>query len=103
MADYLITAIQKDSSSEITHCLVHEFDGKTAYMGVKKTKNQVIASIDSGDTFKTARWNYSQNYWITEAEVGTVTRAGSRYLRSHEDRRVNDNLDNLLPLANLGL
>ncbi len=103
---YGISAVEFDVDNghrHVSHVIMHEIDGTSVARGVKYTRAQVLQKLDAQFTVETMRWNYLHPEWIIGARVTTYTRNDTRYLRSHLDASTTDNLDNLLPLPNLGL
>lgn len=103
MADYLVTAVGKDVDDNITHLLIHKTKGDEVNPGFVVSKAIVISAIRNGHTFTTAKWDYEVSLWDSEEALKVVKRGENEYLRSHQDDTISDNLDNLLPLRNLGL
>jgi len=104
-ADYLISAVRFSKNGDhryISHVLLHEDGENSIGIGVKKTKDEVIKLIDDEKTVRTIRWSYQTALWNNGAEVSTEKRGDIRYLRTHPDASVQDNLDNLLPLGDIG-
>jgi hypothetical protein len=101
-ADYLISGIWKTengNSTYISHVMLHQDSETTIYKGIKTSRADVIKLLDSGKTVKTITWNYTSGSFRAGEFVGTVTVDNVRYLRSHQDGKVTDNLDNLIKMA----
>lgn len=96
-ADYLISGVWfSGGTKNVSHVQIHVDNGDSIGPGQKRSSAEVIASIKAGRTFKTIVWNYSSGAFNPGAEVGYVTEGGREYLRTHRDRTVTDNLDNML-------
>lgn len=95
-ADYLLSHVRRDSNGNVTSVLMHEDTGKSVLSRGIKTKNEVIALIKSGYTFKTILWGYPN--WIKGADVHIVKISNEEYIRTDPNKTGKDNLDNLIPL-----
>ena len=104
-ADYLISGVyfatRMNGAKYISHVQLHTQSDKGITDGIKIGKDEVIKSLKSGKTVRTILWNYSQGKFMLGADVGYVVEEGTRgmeYLRTHRDKTVNDNLDNLIDM-----
>lgn len=101
MAIYYVTGIWKDGNSVITHINAHEVDNTTVNKARKLSVVEVLSALKFHE-FYTAKWGYAEAKWFKGAKIHTVNEKGQVYLRSNHDIRVSDNLDNMLPMGNLG-
>jgi hypothetical protein len=100
-ADYLISGIWQtttNNSTYISYVFLHLDTENNFQGGLKTSKADVIKLIKAGKTVKTIVWNYTTGKWNLGADVSYITVSGTEYLRSHQDRTVNDNLDNMIPM-----
>lgn len=97
-ADYLISGLWK-SNGEVTHYLLHEMTGETAWKyGEKKTIKEIIDLIESRKTIRTVRWRYAQIDWHIGALIQVINVDGKKHLRTKGDTIISDNLANLIRL-----
>lgn len=100
-ADYLISGIWQtttNNSTHISYVFMHVDTEDGFKKGVKTSRAEAIRLLKAGKTMKTMQWNYSKATWNMGADVGYLEIDGIEYLRSHKDKTVNDNLDNLIPM-----
>lgn len=103
MSKFYVTAIREGANpSFITHVLVHSpLSAGRFNKGRILTKNEVIASMNSGHTYSTATYNYIRGSWSEGANIGTVRVGLNLYLRTDRDSTARDNLGNLLLIDEL--
>ncbi|MBL7910092.1 MAG: DUF3892 domain-containing protein [Bacteroidia bacterium] len=97
-ADYVITGVWF-SGEHISYVMLHEDKGESiSSPGEKMSREKVVQMIKNGKTVVTSTWNYQKGTWSKGADVGYETVKGVDYLRSHKDKVVTDNLDNLIKM-----
>jgi hypothetical protein len=104
-ADYLISGIwvSKHPHSHVSFVFLHEDTEGGFKAGIKKSEAEVIKLIKAGYSVKTIEWNYKNAGWIQGADVGRLTVDGTEYLRSHKDKKVIDNLKNLIRMDDFSI
>ena len=101
MAHYYISGVYKNEKDDVTHVLLHLDAGHHKfYNGIKETAKTVMEMLDSGDTIQVISWNYSSAHWYVQDFVKVVN-GKKKYLRSHKNGVITDNLDNLVNLAGI--
>lgn len=95
MANYYISGIWKDGG-HITHVMLHAQTANGIGKGAKQTEAHAIALLRADHTIITIEWDYAKANWKKGADVGHETVGGRTYLRSHQNRTVNDNLEHLI-------
>ena len=101
-ADYLISGVwfsTSGNSKRVTHVLLHKDDEKDFEKGKKATEAEVIKLIDQGHSVVTVIWDYSKGLLKKGADVNYEKKGGEKILRTHKDRTVTDNLDNMLNMG----
>lgn len=106
MAAYLISGVWKTRNGVITDVLLHPINSHigNSYQfgpGYKRTEAQVIALLDTGNNVYVNTWDYSRAGWDIGVSVSVFKRGERRYIRSHRDGTVTDNLDNLIDFTNI--
>lgn len=103
MSLFYVTAIKYSSDPAfISHVLVHSPSGSGRMnKGLVMSKADVISNMNSGNTFKTAVYNYAMGLWNKGADIGTVRVGTATYLRTDRDSTSRDNLGNLLHIDEL--
>ena len=98
--DYFISGVWKDSNDRITHVLLHKVTTDASFnRGSKKTENEVIMLLKSGQVIFTIKWLYP--VWSLGAKVMVVTDHNREYLRTAPNTKTQDNLDNLISMQNI--
>jgi len=96
MAIYRISGVWKDGET-ITHYAFHTIANGTISRASKKTKVQAVALVEAPEnTTTTYMWNYKDAHWIIGEAVSVVNGANGKFLRSHPDGKVSDNLGHLI-------
>ena len=95
-ADYVVTAVIKNDKGVITHLRVAPDNGDGIGQPTTKTEAEVIQLIDNKKSVITIVWDYTSSGWQKGEYVKVVQGQYRRYLRTHRDNTVNDNLDHLL-------
>jgi hypothetical protein len=91
MATYTVTRVRKETSSDGSH---RHIEGVITDAGVHYTRQQVVTSINAGNTWKTSAGGYS----ATIRPVNYCHRAScyaSPYITTNPDSTGLDNLENL--------
>jgi molybdopterin biosynthesis enzyme len=94
-ADYGISAVRYNA--EQTHILrvkVHEDKGDTIGIAVEQTRSEVVSAIERGESFVTILRG-ADNKWEKGQDVHIITVNGVKYIRTDQNRRASDNLENL--------
>ena len=94
-ADYGISAVRYDA--EQTHILrvkAHEDKGDTIGTAVEQTRSEVVSAIERGKSFVTILRG-ADNKWKKGQDVHVITVNGVKYIRTDQNRRASDNLENL--------
>jgi hypothetical protein len=100
MLSYYITAVEKDNNGRIQRILIHTpLSAGILSKGSIVTESAAISMYNRGDRFATSNWNYFDAKWKEGQAVEPVRNGQSYYLRSVLDKKVTNNLDNLLPLS----
>ncbi|MEN6411841.1 MAG: DUF3892 domain-containing protein [Veillonellales bacterium] len=95
-ADYLISAVRYDTSSNgrhISHFRVHSDGGESVGTATTWTKNQVVVSINSGQSFKTIYKKADE--WHMGEDVRGIVIDDEYFLRTDANRIKADNLGEL--------
>ncbi len=100
MAKYYVSGIWTNSNV-ITDLNVHLVT-ENVQTAKKHTLQKVIQMVEAGDNVFTTNWNYPSRRWTQGAKIHVVNERGGKYLRSNHDKSEKDNLDNMLPMRNLG-
>src|SRR5664279_194905 len=98
-ADYLISGvwfINSDSAKRVSHVQIHPDSENGLGNGERKTEAEVIKLLKAGYTIKTIVWNYEKGTFNQGADVGFEKVGQNEYLRTHKDRTVTNNLDNMI-------
>lgn len=94
-ADYGISQVRYDSErTHIVKVMVHVDDGETIGRGEEWTRSQVVSTIESGKTFVTILRG-SDNKWNKGQPVRIIKVNGVKYIRTDENNKAADNLENL--------
>lgn len=96
-ADFLISAVRYDTSStsqHISHLRVHSDEGDSIKTATTWTKNQVVISINNGQSFKTM-YKKLDGKWYMGEDVRVIVIDGEYYLRTDANRIKADNLGEL--------
>ncbi len=94
-ADYGISKVQY--SQQRTHIVkveVREDKGDSFGAAMERSRSQVVAAIERGETFVTILKN-SSNEWKKGQDVHVISVNGVKYIRTDQNRRESDNLENL--------
>jgi hypothetical protein len=96
MATYRISGVWKDGET-ITHYAFHTVTPTGATRASKKSKAQAVALVEAeGNTTTTYMWSYVKAQWNIGEKVDVVNGANGKFLRSHPDGKVSDNLGHLI-------
>lgn len=101
-ADYLISGVwfsEKNGSKYISYVQIHKDSETGVLKGEKKSEVDVIKLLKVGFTIKTIIWNYNSGAWNEGADVGYEIVGGKEYLRTHKDKTVINNLNNMLNMG----
>lgn len=102
MADFYISGVFKNTQDEITHVMLHGDAGNNEfYNGNKVTEAYVIRQLEALNTVQVITWNYTLASWYSGDFVKVVKGQFRKYIRSHANNTVNDNLDNLINFAGI--
>lgn len=103
MATLYISGVWK-SADKITHVMLHSVGvNNILSRGTKTSEQSVIDRINkpgSVDIVYTIMWNYTDCKWVTGSQVLVVREGYGEILRTHRDKTVKNNLDNLLRMEN---
>jgi hypothetical protein len=100
MATYYVSGIWTNNKI-ITDLNIHLVsDG--VHMAKKYTLAKAIELVEASNEVYTCNWNYPNPSWNKGARVHVVKEGNQKYLRSNHDKLQKDNLDNMLPMTNLG-
>ena len=102
MATLYITGVWK-TGDKITHVMLHAVNPNIqTNKGEKTAEQSVVNRINKigGDTVFTLIWDYTNARWSTGAQVLVVKELYGEILRTHRDKTVKNNLDNLLRMEN---
>ena len=93
-ADYCITAVRYDvHRTHIAMVRARKDLGSKLGQEVEMSRSSVIALIDGGDAFVTAK--KVEGKWMKGADVIVVTIGGVRYIKTEPNNTEVDNLGNL--------
>jgi len=101
MAVYYVSGIWTNNNI-ITDLNIHLAPGDKVNMATKYSLDNVIKLVEAGHELYTANWIYPNRAWSKGARVHVVKEGSQKYLRSNHDKVQKDNLDNMLPMINLG-
>ena len=94
-ADYGISRVRYNSErTHIVKVMVHAISGETIASGVEWTRSQVVSGIESGKTFVTILEG-SNKKWNKGQPVRIIKVNGVKYIRTDENSKAADNLENL--------
>jgi hypothetical protein len=94
-ADYLISGVRFDPTrAHIDSFRVHCDNDATVGSSSEKSRSEVLQAIKSNATFITI-FRSNNNEWNKGQEVYIVTINGSEYLKTVDNSKAADNLDNL--------
>lgn len=94
-ADYGISKVRYSSErTHITKVQVHEDKGDTIGMAAEWSQNQVVSAIEHGKTFVTILKG-ADGKWQKGQDIHIITVDGVEYIRTDQNRRASDNLENL--------
>ena len=94
-ADYGISKVRYNAErTHITKVKVHEDKGDTIGSAAEWTRNQVVSAIEGGKSFVTILQG-NDNKWKKGQDVHIITINGVKYIRTDQNRRASDNLENL--------
>jgi len=99
--NYFITGIWEttyNNSKFISHVLLHKNTDAGFERGVKTSREDVVKLIDGKHNVMTLRWDYNTASYKSGAYVEVIEISSIRYLRTHKDATVNDNLDNMIKM-----
>lgn len=91
MATYTVTKVRKELSADTTH---EHIEGVCTSDGAHYTRQQVVDSIDAGNTWKTS----ADGYEATIEKMAYCPRGkcyGKPYIKTKPDSTKKDNLENL--------
>ncbi len=94
-ADYGISSVRYNS--ERTHIIkvkVHEDKGDSIGNAQEWSRAQVVSAVERGQTFVTILHDAGDK-WKKGQNVHIVTVNGVRYLRTDQNQKASDNLENL--------
>lgn len=93
-ANYLISAVKYDDDHKhITHLKVHEDKGDKVGERQSYSRQKVVDAINSGTTFITI---YKENKtWQKGQKVFVIEVNGVSYLKTVDNKKEEDNLENL--------
>jgi hypothetical protein len=91
MATYVVTKVRKERSHDGTH---EHIEGVCPDSGVHYTRQEVVDSINAGNTWKTSAGGYEATIEpITYCPQGACL--ATPYIRTNPDSTGKDNLENL--------
>jgi hypothetical protein len=93
MATYTVTKVRKEPSADGTH---RHIEGVCTAGGTHYSRHEVVASINTGDTWKTS----ADGYEATIALIKYCPRPAcmaTPYIKTNPDSTKKDNLENLDP------
>jgi hypothetical protein len=94
-ADYGISKVRyNDDHSHIEKVKVHRDNGDSIGSPEEWSRSSVVSAIGNGNTFVTILES-SDNKWTRGQDVHIVTINGIRYIRTDQNRKASDNLENL--------
>ena len=104
MATYYVSGIWTNNNviTDLNVHLVTNDDKGNVTQAKRITLEQGIQLVEAGHDVYTANWYYAGHYWAKGARIHVVKESGQKYLRSNHDRNEKDNLDNMVPMTNLG-
>ncbi|TCC93690.1 DUF3892 domain-containing protein [Pedobacter frigiditerrae] len=85
-----------NGSKIVSHVFLHANDADGFNRGVKTSREEVVKLIEAGKIVMTLRWDYHTAAFKTGAKVEIIEVGNIKYLRTHKDATVNDNLDNMI-------
>ena len=102
MAHYFISGIW---GNPIQQVLLHETsnNGQNFQNGFIRTRQYIVDLLRAGHTAQTLRWSYATGSWQIGANVEVIIIDRVAYLRTDGNNTKSDNLDNSLPIHDLGL
>lgn len=93
MTTYIVTRVRKETSSDGTH---KHIAGVCTSNGTYYTRQQVVDSIDAGNTWKTSADGY-EAVIRKRAYCPVATCLAKPYIETNRDSTKKDNLENLDP------
>jgi hypothetical protein len=94
-ADYGISKVRYDNErTHIVKVQVREDKGDTIGGAAEWLRSQVVAAIERGTTFVTILKG-TDGKWQKGQDVHVITVNGVKYIRTDQNRRASDNLENL--------
>ena len=94
-ADYLISAVSFNGAhTHIDRLRAHPDNGDTVGPPSEYNRASIVAAIEKGTTFVTIFKN-NNGQWTKGQPVYVINVAGTKYLKTVDNRRPIDNLDNL--------
>lgn len=94
-ADYGISKVRYDSEqTHIVKVQVHEDKGDTFGAAAEWPRSRVVSAIERGTTFVTILKG-ADGKWQKGQDVHIITVDGVKYIRTDQNRRASDNLENL--------
>ncbi len=100
MADYAITGFLKNSDQVITHYILHTLTTEIVILkhaGEKRTMAEVLKLVENpANNVVTMSWDYKEGEWQIGEQVDIVKKGNEKYLRTHPDNRLTNNLGHLI-------
>lgn len=94
-ADYGISKVRyKDERTHIAKVEVREDKGDKFGPAAEWTRSDVVSAIERGKSFVTILRG-ADNKWRKGQDVHIITVNGVKYIRTDQNRRASDNLENL--------
>ncbi|MFM0348986.1 DUF3892 domain-containing protein [Paraburkholderia sp. RL17-347-BIC-D] len=94
-ADYLISGVQFNAQhTHINHLRIAVDNGDSVGQSSEHSRQDIVAAINNGTTFLTIYRN-SQGTWDKGKQVYVIRLNGVDYLKTVNDNKLVDNLDNL--------
>ena len=94
-ADYGISGVRYDDKrTHIAKVKVHEDKGDKFGGAEEWLRNQVVSAMEHGKTFVTILEG-ADGKWSKGQDVHIITVDGMKYIRTDQNRRASDNLENL--------
>jgi hypothetical protein len=94
-ADYGISKVRyNDEETYIVKVKVLEDEGDAFSLAEEWTRSKVVSAIERGKTFVTILRG-ANNKWKKGQEIHIITVNGIKYIRTDQNRKASDNLENL--------
>ncbi len=94
MADYYISKVKyNDEHTRIVAALVHPSVNGNVGEGIRKSRTDIVTSINGGKAYKTIIWRDGQ--WRLGADVHVVRMGSGSYIRTDGNSIEADNLGDL--------